>query len=239
MAITEVGTRSIADISVADGAQTVNNVTHTTTANTDLLLAFIGMEGNEGLVASGCQFGGVDLTEIHDTGSTGSNGDIRIYVYGIVSPGESSSTARTSIQGSGTPLISVWVNINGTATSSVAAATNFISESNNTTPASTNVLSSGGSSPNGLMAWGVAQNSNMANSAFDSGFTELLEGETDVSADDISYNLASHFAGAPSGTTITWASSNECAAVLIELGTSTGGIVQHAMHHYRNHGKLF
>jgi len=240
MAITEVGTRTIATVAAATPGST-NNQTHTTTSNTDLLLALVSMEGNEQVTLSlnEVQFNSVDLTQIHDTGATGSNGDVRIYIYGIVSPGAATATAKTSIQGNGSPLATVWLNINGVVTTSVAAATNYISEDVNTTASSTSVLTSGGSAGNGLLAYGVAQGNDMNPSSFDSGFTEVIEGVTAATTSDFAYNVASHFSGAPSGTTITWNTSDENTAVLIELVASDGGIVQQAMSHYRNHGKIF
>jgi len=219
MAITEVGTRSVATVTAAEGAQATNNVSHTTTSDTDLLLAFVGVEGNEVVTATtGCQYDAVNMTLIRDTGLTGSNSDIRVYVYGMISPGANTANARTAFDGGGaSPAISIWVNINGVNTDSVAAATNYISEDVNTDAGTSSVLSSGGSSGNGLMAWGVAQHENNSPSSIDSGFSEILDSQTAATSEDVAYLLSSHFAGAPSGATITWPNSNEQSAVLIEL----------------------
>jgi len=218
MAITEVGTRSVAISPDFEGTVFTNNTSHTTTSDTDLLLAFIGFEGNEAInPTTGCQYDGVDLTQIGDSGSTGDNSDIRIYTYGMVSPGANTANGRTAYQYSGAPAVSVWMNFSGTDTASVAAATNYIDDVVNTTITSTSVLSSGGTSGNSLMVFGMAQTSFMAGASINASFTEILDGQTGSGTSECAYYLASLFGGAPAGPTITWGSTNENSAVLIEL----------------------
>jgi len=241
VAITETGSRSVATKSHADGAGNFLATAHTTDGFTDILLCFEAMEGNENPQATEfCTFDGDDLTLIHDTGSTGSNTDVRILVYGMVSPGPKTANAQILTQFNAFPLVAIWVNLNGTDITSVAAASNFISESVNTVAASTNVLSSGGAAGNGLMAFGVAKGNDMNPSSIDSGMVEIVEDVTDATTSDFAFNLSRNFTSAPIGPTITWNTLDECTAVLVELvAAATDNTVQRAAYHYKNHGKLF
>jgi len=240
MAIVEVGTRTVKSKSHDAGAGSVNNESHTTTNDTDLLLCLQAIEGNEDPHATDfCSFDGDDLTLIRDTGSTGDNGDIRLLAYGMVSPDAKTATGSMQTAFSAFPMLAVWINIAGVLTSSVADATNFISEDVNTAVSPSSILTSGGSAGNGLIAWGVAQASSMSPSLFDSGFTEILDAVTSATSNDFAYNLARSWSGAPSGTTVDWTGTNENAAILIELVAATSGIVAHAASHYRNQGKVF
>jgi hypothetical protein len=236
MEIAEVGTRSIAIATDAAGTVPTNNTGHTVPVGTDFLLALIAFEGNEAInPTTGCQWLGVDLTEIDDTGSTGDNSDCRIYAYGMVSPTAGSGNARTAYQYSGAPAVSVWMNFTGTATASVAAATNAISNVSNTSPASTSVLASGGTAGNTLIAFGAAQNSGLSPASINGSFSELLDTTTASGTAEFAYYLATYYAiSGAEGPTITWASSNENAAVLVELVAA--GITSLPGYHGANRG---
>lgn len=238
MAISEVGTRSVAIVTAADGAQFTNNISHTSTSDTDILVAFLGMEGAEAITS--CDYDDVAMTLIHDTGTTGSNSDVRIYVYGMVSPGAKTANGKTRYSGGGAnPGVSVWVNFKNTNTDSVAAATSAVSDDINTIAGTTGTLASGGAAGNALIAFGVGQGNDMAPSSLTGGFTEMLDAVTSATVTDFAYLLASNYDTAPTGSTITWSTSDQNGQVLIELIAATGGVVPQAMHHYRNQGKVF
>jgi len=245
MAVTVVG--SVSEI-VSPAATSVSFVdgNHTTTADTDLLIACIAIEGNEALESNEVSFdiSGTPqvLTLISDTGSTGNNSNTRTLVYGLVSPGEiAAANCRTDVQFSANPIASIWINFSGTLTSSVAAATNEVSKDTAGSGA-TSVLASGGSSGNALLAWGAAQSSASAPSSVDNSFVERADGVTAATGSDLAYHLSTLLTGLPSAATITWNQTSQNSANLIEIvdsGGAAGGVVQPAMYHYRNHGRLF
>jgi hypothetical protein len=219
--------------------------THTTTADTDLLLCFIGLEGAESMDPAGSQvvfdISGTpqELTLISSTGVATSS-DVRTLVYGLVSPGAvTTANCRTNWEFSANQVVSVWMNLGGTATASVAAATNQIDTTQHTGETTATELTSGGSTGNSLIAWGVAMGNDMNPSSVSDGFTEQVEGVTGATVSDFAYNLSTLLSGGPSGTTITWATSAQNSGNLIEIITSDGGIGAQAMHHYRNHAKVF
>ena len=238
MAIVEVGTRSIEVSTDAAGNVTENNTVHTVGAGTDFLLALIAFEGNEAInPVAGCTWLGTDLTEIDDTGSTADNSDLRIYAYGMVSPEVGSGNAGTKYQYTGAPAVSVWMNFTGTATASVAAATNAISNVSNTSVTSTSVLSSGGTAGNSLIVFGAAQTSYMNPASVGGSFTTLFDYTTASGAAEFAYHLSTYYGiSAATAATITWASSNENAAVMIELVAA--GIENLPGYHGANRGIL-
>jgi hypothetical protein len=80
---TRVGTETIDNSSAnRDPA----SFTHTTTATTDLLLVCVLIEGAEAVTGTPT-FDSNNLTLIRDTGDTSDNADVRIYIYGLISPG--------------------------------------------------------------------------------------------------------------------------------------------------------
>lgn len=226
MAISIVGT--ISEI-VSPNSTAVSFVdgNHTTTADTDLLLHFVALEGNQGPDTAPSRFdiSGTDqaLTLISDSGSTGSNTDVRVLCYGLVSPGAvTGASCRTDVQFTANPIAAVWVNISGVVTTSVAAATNDAGTYQDTSgTGSTTVLSSGGSTGNGLIAWAAAQSNSMQPSSSDNGFTEQVEGVTAATTSDLSYNLCTLLSGAPSAVTITWNTTEENSGLLVELIPAT------------------
>jgi len=237
--ISEIVSPASTSVGFVDGA-------HTTTAGTDLLLCLVGIEGSENMQPGGAEvrfdISDTDqsLTLISETSVTGSSADVRTLVYGLVSPGAvTTANCRTDIEFSANQIASIWVNIGNANTASVAAATNEIDTTQNTTESVSTVLSSGGSTGNSLIAWGVAMGNDMNPSSVSDGFTEQVEGVTAATTSDFAYNLSTLLAGGPSGVTITWNTSDENSGNLIEIISSSTGIGPQAMHHYRHHGKIF
>ena len=195
---------------------------HTTTADTDLLMHFVAIEGNEAPDSTPSRFDISDtnqsLTLIADTGSTGSNTDVRLLAYGLVSPGAvTTADCRFDVAIEAAQIASIWVNFAGVVTSSVAAATNFENEKVNTAASSTTVIPSGGSTGNPLICWAAANGNDMAPSSVDNSFTELLDNVTAATTADYAYSLSSLLTGGPSAVTVSWNVSDENSGLLIEL----------------------
>lgn len=227
MAITFPGSVS-QHVSPDSSAVSLLNGFHTTTVDTDLLLHFVAVEGAEAPDAAPSLFdiGGTDQagTLLADTGDTGSNGDVRILVYGYLSP---ATVVNADVRFDGAfslnPIASLWANVAGVDTASLAAATNIIHATADLVGASSLALNSGGSSGNALLAFFAGQGNDMNPSSVNNGFSELAEGVTDATASDLAYNLSALTSSLPSGVTITWSATNESSGVLIELVAAAGG----------------
>jgi len=118
----EVGTRTINNSS---SNTTQHLFSHTTTIDTDILIVWIHIEGNEAISGTP-QFNSTNMTLIGDTGSTGSNADTRTLCYGIV--GQSNVTANVDVNftSNSNPSAVIAVNYSGVDPVSVAAATNHL-----------------------------------------------------------------------------------------------------------------
>lgn len=220
MAVTEVGTRTLAKQEAATPISQLS-ISHTTTSSTDLLLCFTAIEGNETLENDEASFNSTAMTLIHDSGSTGSGSDVRVYVYGLISPDVGTYTAKVDPQFSTSPMVALWLNYSGTETSNVAAATNHISNDVNTDPTGTTVLSTGGTSGNVLLAFAVAQGGTTGPSTVNNGFSEIYDNATDTESSDFSYALSTLTSGLPSAVTVSWTGSNENSGLLLELVVAT------------------
>ena len=178
---------------------------HTTTSATDLLTVAIAANGSEDIL--GVTFDGASLTLIHATTPSGNNRDTQVAIYGIVSPG--AKTATISIDfGNSASCRSKCVNWTDVDTTSVAAATNYIDDWVANAGSSVSVLTSGGTSGNTLYAVGnhvTASSASWASAAFN----EIAEHSA--------LFVDAEYTTLPAGTTITWSSADENAAVLIEL----------------------
>lgn len=223
MAISILGTTNVhkspasTEVSLLDG-------NHATTSDTTLLLNFVAIEGAEEpnpTNPSRFDISGTDqaLTLISDSLNTGSNGDVRTLIYGLVNPGAVAvANCRFSVQFSAFQIASVWVNVGGSVSTSVAAATNDIDQYSDTTgTGNTTVLTSGGSTGNSLFGWGAAQSNATSPSSVSGSFVEMVDSVTAATSSDLSFNLSRLLSGAPSGLTITWNSNNENAGNLIEV----------------------
>ncbi len=226
--VNEVGTRTVAKIDAVSPAS-VLNISHTTTSDTDILICLAAIEGNEQLEGDFCLFDGVALGPIGDTGATGDGGDVRLYAFGMMSPGANTATAKLDPQFSTSPIVAVWLNYAGVVLTSLAAATNYLDEDINTVASgatTTSVLASGGSSPNGLIVFGVAQGgTGMDGSSVDNSFIERLDDTTELTTSDFAFNLSDLLAGAPSACTITWGGSDQNTAFMLELVAAASGMV--------------
>ncbi len=231
VAPTRVGTETINQSSAnRDPA----SFSHTTTVDTDLLLVCVLIEGAEA-VAGTPTFDGNDLTLIHDTGVEGFS-DVRIYIYGRVSPGSVTGTVSVDFDSNVNPSAVCCINYKDTDTASVAAATNFLSDDVNTIESDTGVHASGGSSGNTLFVVGCGQGADMEPSTVDNSFVEIWDEETGVSnVSDFGHIGAELTTGLPSAVTITYGATDQNTSVLIELVVVGGGssIAPLAAHHMK------
>ena len=216
MAVTRVGSETIDNSSAnRDPA----SFSHTTTSDTDLLLVCVLIEGNEAVDGTPT-FDSSNLTLIRDTGDTTSNSDVRIYVWGIVTPGAKTATISVNFTSNVNPSAICCINYSGVNATSVATATNFISEDINTTATSTGVHASGGSANHALFVVGCGQGNDMQPAAVDNSFVEVWDEETGTnSASDFGHIGAELLTGAPSAVTITYGSptTDQNTSVFIEL----------------------
>ena len=227
------------------GTETINNssvnrdpisFTHTTTADTDLLLVCLLVEGAEAVTGTPT-FDSNNLTLIRDTGDTSSNSDVRIFVYGLISPGAvTNGTVSIDMTSNVNPSAVACINYTGTDTASVAAATNFINEDVNTSATSTGVHASGGSSGNTLFVVGCGQGEDMQPASVDNSFAEIWDEQTGTTANaDFGHIGAELTTGLPSAVTITYGAptSDENTSVLIELVVPAGINIPVVVHHYK------
>ena len=220
VAPTRVGTETIQNGSTSRSAESFS---HTTTADTDILLVCVFIEGNEA-VSGTPTFDGNDLTLIRDTGSTGAAADVRAYVYGQLAPGAVTGTLAVSFTSTVNPDAVVCINYKDTDSASIAAATNFINEDINTTASSTGVHSSGGSSGNTLLVAGAGQGNDMQHASVDNSFAEVWDEQTGISSSqDFGHIGAELTTGLPSAVTITYGATDQNTSVLIELVAAAAG----------------
>lgn len=223
MAITEVGTRSVAVLTAAGGDQNVNNTTHTTVVGTDRLVCCIAWEGAEGPnLTSPCQFDATgtpqNLTLIGDTGDTGSNSDVRALVYEQISPNILTNvTARTAYAGSGSPAVAIWFNLSGT---NVNKPGKLLSAVSNTDVDFETVFAEGGSSGDLIFTFGAGQNFSLF-PANVSSFTELVDAVTASTTSDFAYNLSMR-SGGPVAPSIQWNGTDENAGIMFSFEPELG-----------------
>lgn len=207
------------------GTETIDNsssnrdpatATHTTTSDTDLLLVCVITLGNENVTGTPT-FDSDNLTLIHDVGQNNSS-DVRIQIWGIVSPGAKTATVSVDFISGVDPSVLAMINYKDVDTASVAAATNFINDDVNDVPTSTGVHASGGSLGNTLFVVGGGIGADMQPASVDNSFVEIWDEQTGTSTStDLGHIGAELLTGLGSGVTITYAVSDENTSVLIEL----------------------
>jgi hypothetical protein len=214
--------------------------THTVDTGTDLLIVAIALEGDEELsFPTGWPVwdsAGVNesLTQIRDTGDTGSAGDVRVYVYGLVSPTAKTATISMTSSSNVNPAWCCAVNYSGVDTASVAAATDYISEDVNTGATNNTALTATGITA-GDFQFAVAafqgQDGNPASQPGDL-WAEVIDDTTggSNSADfAVAFYDTTTFTDDDSSITIQWSVSDENTGVRVRL--NPGPVVD--QEHYR------
>jgi hypothetical protein len=201
-----------------------HNYTHTTTADTDLLLVFVHVEGIEA-VSGTPTYNAASMTLIQDQGAAVDNNDTREYVYGIVSPGAVvDGTVDVDFASNVNPSTSWAINYHGTDTASVAAATNQAGSDQNTTASSTVVMSSAGTSGNALVISVFGQGNDMIPISFDNSFVELWDAETGGGSATADFGgAAAEKLSAPSAVTATFSATDENSGLMVELVMPSAG----------------
>ena len=227
MAVAVEGTPSSYGHDAASADFSTFSSSYTLDASAELLLMCVGIEGNE---APGTtdparwDTGGTYVagTLVSDSGSTGSNADMRTLVYGWINPDTGNRDFQFRVQFSADTLVLAMIGISGVDTSSVTAATNDLETVSNATATSTTVFASAGTSGNGLLAWGATQNDSVS-ASINAGFTEHLNFQSGTGAGDSEGFLGTLADNAPQGPTITWGGSDENAGNYIELVVPAAG----------------
>jgi hypothetical protein len=198
---------------------------HTIDAGTDVLLVTVALQGFE-TVSGTPQWQGdgesnQNLTLIHASTSSGSNNDVRVYIYALLNPSGTTGTTAITLSSNITVFASStnWI---GTETSSLGDAVKYISEevSNVGSETSTQVLPAGTQTTGStLIIASVFYGGDGNPSTDDTAGSEWFDGDTGTGpSDDISYRLGGKFGGGGFGAvTVNWSSSDSCAAVLIEI----------------------
>lgn len=214
-----------------NSASTEHNTTHTTVddtytipSGTTLSVLVVMCRANIDLTetptwdAAGAN---EDYTLINDTG-TDQGDDMRVYIYGLVSPTSGTSKIIDYTLDSQNSSMNALINYSGTIDTSVAAATNFLSEANArwASSGSTQVHSSAGTSGATMFLAGALSANAGDPISNDAGFAELAEGDTT----NFAYYVADDIGGAPSAITVTYSATDQHASALIEiLPAATGG----------------
>jgi hypothetical protein len=175
---------------------------------------------------SDCLFDGVSLTAIGATTAAGDSSDVAVKVWGVVSPGAKTATARGDWGSSPVNDCAALycINITGCDTASVAAATNVGNEQVNNTAGTTTTVSSGGTTGNLNIFFGAGSGADMTPASNAESWTEIEDtldtGGGEGNNQDLSVYIA-EISGA-AGITVTWAASDENAGIVIEIVAVTG-----------------
>lgn len=193
-------------------AKTVR-LSHTTTADTDLLIFAVFHRENDSWGTDPATFDSTVMTLIAEKNDSTSSGDVAVRVYGLISPGAKTADCDFLFSNSPNPTAGICINYTDVDTASVAAATNHLTGSgspysDNTGSGTTVVFTSGGSSGNQLLAFAVGAGDDSGPMTNDDSFTEIWDAETGGGAGS-SADLAVYAAekAAASGITINVAGS--------------------------------
>lgn len=204
---------------------TTADLSHTVDSSTTLLLVSYAMQGGEDLTATPqwSLGGGENLTLINATADVGSNGDVRVEIWGLVAPTAGAGTVTCTITTSSCIGV-IGTNYLGTKSDTVANACLFISETVNNTGTITTVHSSGGTSGNTLYWSGSFLGGDGDPSSADNSFGKVFEGATGGSTTaDIICVVYDLIAGAASAITVTWAVTDENCGNYVEIVPDAGG----------------
>jgi hypothetical protein len=222
MPITRGATLSSTKISANS---TDGSISHTVDAGTDLLLVYVGMEGNESLAAppddvpSWSLGGGENLTLIQTFGASTNAADCIGQWYGLVSPTAGAGTVTITFASNVNPAITMAANYIDVVTTSVAAATNTLSTDVNDTGTSTSVHASAGTAGNALVVGGHFQGNDGATPTDNASFNDVFNDTTgDSSSADFTYFWGDILdASGATAVTITWQATDENTSGYIEL----------------------
>ena len=204
----------------------VTDVSYSTTvdASTTLLVLFISCEAGESVTDTPAFNTSENFTLIHATTESGSNADVRTYLYGLVSPTVTTANITFTLSATDT-CFSCALNYIGTVSSSVANATNFLSEDVNNAAGetSTTVHASAGNSGNALLMGGAFKSGHGDPASNASSFTEIYDAATGTADfSDLSYYVAELLNSAPSAITVTWATTDSNVGNYIEIVAAAG-----------------
>jgi hypothetical protein len=202
------------------------STTHTVDASTTMLIVAFGSEGDL-TISSPVWNGSEGMTLIGSVVTSSSGGDVRVWLYGLVSPTTGAHTLSWSVAGGGDNAWAVAVNYLGTDTTSVAAATNLIDSEDNGNNASPDVAMSGSTTSGAaLVIAGTFRGADgdPATESNDGNFADVATADTGggSSTTDTSYYYGDDVDGGTGGTvspTIDWtgSASDECVGVFAEI----------------------
>lgn len=216
---------SVSAYSSTTGGKTSSSWSHTTSADVTLMLLEISCLASEG-VSTVPQFDGVSMTLVAESTSSGNSGDVRNYVYGMVSPGAKTANVTWDWDtGQGAERVVIH-NYSGTETSSVANAAIKRSEDVNDAPTNTGVHASVGTDGNALLLVGTGYGGDMQPASSISGsFNVVNEGSSAAtSTNEVSMTVADKLTGLPSAVTITYPLTDDNASQLIEIIAASASI---------------
>ena len=208
-------------------SEDLHTTTHTTTADTDLLLIIVSIEGAE-TIENATTWDGVEPGVIEIQTEALSNNECEFYIYGVVSPGAKTADFVTDFLANVNPYFVALINYTDVDTTDLATAVNLIDDVVNLTNQDPEdvTLSSGGSSGNTLVACGSI-NRGLADdsSSMSDSFVKYIDRDTNEPSQptaggpsDIQTVVGELLTGLPSGVTITFGTGpDETSGVLIEL----------------------
>jgi hypothetical protein len=203
---------------------TTADISHTVDSGTTLLVVCVTLEAGESVVGTPqwSQGGGENLTLVNATTESGSNQDMRNYIYALVSPTSGAGTIDIVISTTDN-VFSCAINYIGTDETDVATATNFLSEDVNNAGTSTCVHASAGSAGNALFFLGNFKGGDATPVSNNASFNELFEDVTGTSpTSDQTFYVADLLDSAPSAITVTWTGTDENAGNYIEIVAAAG-----------------
>lgn len=238
--ITYEGTASSAVNS--DTGQTTLEITHTTTADTDIVFIAAGSRNETADIDISSIEDWVTTTEpftaISRTNGAADPNEQLFEVWALVSPTAKTETITVTWDDTQDWHWIIMANYAGNDITSVAAATNIIQEVDNASSGTTTVFASGGTSGRGLVVFAGARGNDGTPASINASFVEIIDTDTGGVSGHNNDNSLFHaylLDGAPAAPTVQWTDSDPNAGVMIELVlASAGSATVPLLHHQKN-----
>jgi hypothetical protein len=232
MAITLLGSDFFETTTTGPGFYTNVDEEHTVPSGCTMLVTLSQFRANIDITTTPSWNTSETLTEVRKSTSSGNIYDSHIYCHALKDPTATTADYSYVIDSSDRFSHSLFY-FSGNFTS-VASNLSFVNEDVNDTATSTGVHAAG-SPPAGctLILGGSHASAAGDPSSNNASFTEIADGDAFDSSSGIAYYSAYKLNAGPTAVTLTWATSDENASILIALTEdSSSGILPMTARHY-------